>query len=196
MKERQKVRNRLADFLRWRITGFAVLGLLCVSGIALAAQDKKELQNQGDAGLVVSAHATAKEVGLSIYPGARPHKDEGDDSQAAQLGLWGNSFGFKLVVLKMESDDAPDKIATYYRKELARYGKVLDCSNASASPDEKEKSKSSRELTCDDDKPEKGGQVYKAGTKEKQHVVGIQPNGKGTLFQLVYVLARGEQKPR
>ena len=52
-----------------------------------------------DAGLIVSARATAKEVGLPIYPGSRPYKEQGkdDDSPAAKLGLWGNSFGFKLV---------------------------------------------------------------------------------------------------
>jgi len=38
--------------------------------------------------------------------------------------------------------------------------------------------------------------VFKAGTKEKQHIVGIQPNGQGTVFQLVYVEARGDDKER
>src|SRR5580700_3163438 len=85
-----------------------------------------------DAGLIVSARATAKEVGLPIYPGSMPHKDQDkdNDSPAAKLGLWGSSFGFKLVVLKMESKDAPRKVADYYQKALARYGTVLDCTNA------------------------------------------------------------------
>jgi len=176
----------------WVIAGIALFGVLCAATLPLQAQDKKESKDQSDAGLILSAHATAKEVGLPIYPGARPHKDEGENSQAVQLGLWGSSFGFKLVVLKMESDDAPDKIAAYYQKNLAKYGKVLNCTNGASVPEEE--GKSSKELTCDE-KPDKGGQVFKAGTKEKQHIVGIQPNGKGTLFQLVYVEARGEQKP-
>lgn len=176
----------------WEIAGIALLAAMCATSLPLRAQDKKESKDQNDAGLILSAHATAKEVGLPIYPGARPHKDEGEDSQAVQLGLWGSSFGFKLVVLKMESDDAPDKIAAYYQKQLARYGKVLNCTDGASVPEEK--AKSSKEITCDE-KPEKGGQVFKAGTKERQHVVGVQPNGKGTLFQLVYVEARGEQKP-
>ena len=50
--------------------------------------------------------------------------------------------------------------------------------------------------TCDDDKPEKGGMVFKAGTKEKQHVVAVQANGQGSLFQLVYVEARGDDKDK
>ena len=36
--------------------------------------------------------------------------------------------------------------------------------------------------------------LFKAGTKEKQHIVGVQPNGNGTIFQLLYIEARGERK--
>lgn len=145
-----------------------------------------------DAGLVVSARATAKEAGLPIYPGAIPHKDpDKDDSPAAKLGLWGSSFGFKLVVLKMESKDAPGKVADYYQKALAKYGQVLDCTNSARTKEDDDKS---NKLTCGDDRPDHGGMLFKAGTKEKQHIVGVQSNGTGTVFQLLYIEARGEQK--
>jgi hypothetical protein len=36
--------------------------------------------------------------------------------------------------------------------------------------------------------------LFKAGTNEKQHIVGVQPNGAGVVFQLLYVEARGEKK--
>ena len=123
-----------------------------------------------------------------------PHKDQDkdNDSPAAKLGLWGTSFGFKLVVLKMESKDAPRKVADYYQKALARYGTVLDCTNA-ARP-QQAKDANSEKLTCGDDKPETGGMLFKAGTKEKQHIVGVQPNGVGAVFQLLYIEARGEKK--
>jgi len=44
------------------------------------------------------------------------------------MGIWGSSFGFKLAVMKMESNDAPEKIAEFYKKALAKYGTVLNCS--------------------------------------------------------------------
>ena len=187
------------------------IGLVLAAMIALAtnslwAQEKtqkdaskdKELSvtvqgPETDAGLIVGARATAKEVGLPVYPGAIPHRDpDKDDSPAAKVGLWGNSFGFKLVVLKMESKDAPTKVADYYQKALAKYGTVLDCTNAAPTPEGN--NEKSAKLTCGDDKPDKGGMLFKAGTKEKQHIVGVQPNGSGTIFQLLYVEARGEQK--
>jgi len=47
-----------------------------------------------------------------------------------------------------------------------------------------------------DDKPEKGGMLFKAGTKERQHIVGIQPNGHGSFYQLVYLAAWGNDEEK
>jgi hypothetical protein len=133
-------------------------------------------------GLIISGEANAEDVGLPIYAGSKPHKDSSNDSEAARLGLWGAGSGFKLAVVKMETSDSPEKVAAFYKRVLAKYGKVLDCSNP---PPEADASKSDNILTCGDDKPEKGGMLFKSGTKEKQHIVGIQPNGQGTIYELV-----------
>jgi hypothetical protein len=184
--------------------GLALLGAFCgvigVMALMPAASARagilEEQQDQSGAGVMVSKQATAKEVGLPVYPGPKPHKDEKDDSGAVQMGIWGSSFGFKLAVMKMESNDAPEKIAEFYKKALAKYGTVLNCSDAAQNANAKDKTGSSKPLECGDDKPEKGGLLFKAGTKERQHIVGIQPNGQGTIFQLVYVEARGEDKEK
>jgi hypothetical protein len=162
----------------------------CAGGGSHGAQDKD------GAGVTFSKQATAKDVGLPVYPGAKARKDEKDDSASVQMGLWGGSFGFKLAVMKMESSDAPEKIAEYYKKALAKYGTVMNCSDGSQKTDGKDKIGSSNKLECDEDKPEKGGMLYKAGTKEKQHIVAVQANGTGSLFQLVYVEARGDDKDK
>jgi hypothetical protein len=189
-------RSKYPTHRQTRLVPIVLLVVFWAVAVALAAQEKKSSGDKetGGAGLIVSSEATAKEVGLPIYPGARPHKDEHNDSPATQLGLWGSTFGFKLVVLKMESGDPPDKIAAFYQKALSKYGKVLNCTNAPPGK-EKQKGKSESELDCGDDKPEVRRQLFKSGTKEKQHLVSVQPNGPGSIFQLVYVEARGEQKP-
>jgi hypothetical protein len=153
-------------------------------------------QDKDGAGVVFSKQATSKEVGLPVYPGAKLRKDEKEDSPSVNMGIWGSTFGFKLAVMKMESNDAPEKIAEFYKKALAKYGTVLNCPDASKNTGAKDKNGSSNKIECDDDTPEKGGLVLKAGTKEKQHVVGIQPNGQGSLFQLVYVEARNDDKEK
>ncbi len=168
---------------------FCSLALCFVTGALVSVP--AVAQEKDGAGAVVSGKASAKDVGLPIYPGSKPHKDKDKDSEAVNLGMWGGGAGFKLAVMKMKSDDDPAKVAVFYKKALSKYGKVLDCSNPA--PANVDKDDSSKELSCGDDKPEKGGLLYKAGTKDKQHLVGIQPNGQGSLYQLISVGSWGNK---
>jgi hypothetical protein len=148
---------------------------------------------QDGAGVTASKKATAKDVGLPLYPGAKPHKDSDSDTDAFNVGAWGGTFGIKLAVLKLESPDSPDKVAAFYAKALAKYGKVLNCTDPAQAKASKHKTDSSNILTCDEsEKSDKGEVVYKAGTKDKQHVVSVKPNGTGSVFALVYVEAHGD----
>jgi hypothetical protein len=162
----------------WR-SGLIVSAILF--GMFGVAVDCISAQDEDGAGLVLSGRVTAKDIGMPIYPGARPHKDMGADSGAARVGLWAGGSGFKLAALKLESHDAPAQVADFYQKALAKYGKVLNCAS------NEKKNDSSGLLTCGDDKPDKGGMLYKSGTKEKQHIVAIEPYGKGTKFTLLYI---------
>ena len=156
-----------------------VLGLSFVLVAPVFSQEQE--QDKDSAGIIVSGKAGSKDVGLPLYPGSKPAQDGSTDSQAARLGLWGGGSGFKMAVLMMESSDSVDKVAAFYKKALAHYGKVLDCGNPPSPADQKDFDA----LTCGDDHPAKGGSLFKSGTKEKQHIVSIRPNGKGSLYQLV-----------
>ncbi len=184
--------NVFARFRRFGIFCGVLGGLALLVASAASADASGGAQDKDGAGVTFSKQATSKEVGLPVYTGAKPHKDEKEDSPSVQMGIWGSSFGFKLAVMKLESNDAPDKIAEFYKKALAKYGTVLNCSE----PSQKPSAKDSNKLECGDDKPEKGGLLFKAGTKEKQHLVGIQSNGQGSLLQLVFVEARGDDKDK
>jgi len=171
-----------------------VVGLLTASSTR-AAGIRGE-QNKDGAGITFSKQATPKEVGLPAYPGAKLRKDENDDAASVQMGLWGGTFGLKLAVMKMESNDGPEKVAEFYKKALAKYGTVLNCSDGSQRTGAKDKAGSSNKLECEDDKAERGELLFKAGTKEKQHIVAIQPNGQGSRFQMVYLEARDDDKDK
>ena len=179
-----------------RTLGAALFFAVLLAALPLAAQNAKDSNSQQSSsdndsiGFNLGKNASAKDVGLPIYPGARRHKDDSNDSSALNMGLWGGSTGFKLFVLKMETTDAPEKVANFYRKALAKYGTVLDCSTTSATTNSSE-DKSSKKLTCENEKPKPNEISLKAGSKEKQHAVGIEPNGTGTTFQLVYVETKG-----
>ena len=206
---KQNVRNQKTSESRRQggaFKGLGLLGTICgvLGGLTLLLASSaragaiREVQDKDGAGVAFSKQATPKEVGLPGYPGAKLHKDkdEKDDSPSVAMGIWGSTFGFKLAVMKMESNDAPEKIAEFYKKALVKYGTVLNCSDSPQKSSGKDTTGSSNKLECGDDKPEKGGLLFKAGTKEKQHLVAIQPNGQGSLFQLVYVEARGDEKDK
>ena len=159
-------------------------------------QDKKLdiRSNVGD--LHVGTDADAKKAGLPLYPGARLRHDE-ENSSAFNLGILTEAFGVKLVIAKYDSDDAPEKIVSYYRERLKKYGKVLECHTREHSSDshpDVSDDEHSKELKCEGDNT---GPVteLKVGTEDNQHVVAVEPNGghNGSTFALVYVHARGKQ---
>jgi hypothetical protein len=147
--------------------------------------------------LHVGSDADARKTGLPPYPGARLKTDD-KDSTPANLSLFTEAFGFKLVVASYESDDAPAKIIDFYRDKLKKYGSVLEChsrkhgGDVDVHDDDKD-SKASKELKCE----QNSGPVteLKVGTEDNQRVVAIEPRdaGKGSSFALVYVRSRGKR---
>jgi len=146
----------------------------------------------------VGNDADAKKAGLPLYPGARQKtgSQDGDNNQA-NLSMLTEAFGFKLVVSKYASDDAPAKVVDFYRDKLKKYGKVLEChsqkhgGDVDVNSDNNSKDKD-KELKCE----QGSGPVteLKVGTEDNQHVVAVEPGdaGKGSTFALVYVRTRGK----
>jgi hypothetical protein len=176
-----------------RVLEFSVRSRLAVSmALILAASgfaiQSAVAQDSDGAGVIVSGKATSADLGLPIYPGAKLYKGPNNNSDAARLGLWGGGFGFKLAVMQMESSDAPAKVADFYRKALAKYGDVLDCTKGTAKQGDP-----ANALTCGDDRPDTSdGMLFKAGTKKQQHFVVLDPKGSGTKFSLVYLWTKGD----
>jgi hypothetical protein len=189
------------------VTTAAALAIILLAPSPARAQNQSQPDQSSSksddgnisAGFNLGKDANAKDVGLPLYPGAHRHKDTNDDSSALNMGLWGGQSGFKMALIKMESTDAPEKIAAFYRKALARYGKVVTCpadgQNGAAPAEAKNPPPDSAGgLNCDSDQSdhhEKNEIELKAGTKEKQHVVGIKPEGNLTTFTLIYIETRG-----
>lgn len=140
---------------------------------------------QDRSGIHISSQASVSDVGLPIYPGALRHVPRGADSQSGNVGFWGRAIGFKLAVMQLDSSDGPGKVASFYRTALAKYGTVLDCSGRESS--QRESHDAPAGLTCGDDRAENREWLLKAGTRQKQHIVVVKPNGQGTVFQLVYI---------
>jgi len=145
--------------------------------------------------LHVGKDADAEKAGLPLYPGARRKAEK--DNDPINFGISTESFGLKVVVAKYESDDSPSKIIGFYRNQLKKYGKVLECHTRDQSDthaDINNDKQDSEELKCEGDNT---GPIteLKAGTEHNQHVVAIEPkeSGSGSTFSIVYVHSRGKQ---
>src|SRR6202790_5080089 len=90
------------------LIGAALCGAMSLAGVTTVGQEKDKSgvnvtvtgKDGSEAGLIFSAQATAKEAGLPLYPGARPHKDEKDDSSGAKMGRGGSHLGLNLGPLR------------------------------------------------------------------------------------------------
>ena len=178
-----------------------VLGLVAL--FALAACDvnvKKDSQGEdknvdirtpvGD--IKVDKDADARDTGLPVYPGARLRRDDDKDHKSANVNLSFGEYGLKVVALEYESDDAPEKLVSFYQAQLKKYGNVIECHVHSRGDQVKADTKhDSDALTCEDN----GGSTIelKVGTKQNQRIVSVEPQDKGCHFALVRVQTHGKE---
>lgn len=179
----------------------ALIGAMLISGCSVNVkkeangQDKQVDINTLVGGIHVSNDADASDTGLPVYPGAHlKQKDSNGDDKSANVNISGFGYGLKVVALEYESQDPADKLIDFYRDQLKKYGNVLECHTSKRldlNTSYSDKSGSgSHELTCDSSH---GNNVeLKVGTKENQHIVAVESEGKGSSFSLVYVRTHGK----
>jgi hypothetical protein len=145
-----------------------------------------------------NSRATAKDIGLPVYPGATPFKDKDNDSSSADLGFLLNSFHFSIKAASFVTTDSPEHVLEFYRKPLTKFGEVLECDHGKPVGS---LTVTKSGLTCGDRKS--GGMTVngsdsnhelRVGTPEHFRIVGIDDTANGkTKFGLVaLVLPKNE----
>jgi len=141
----------------------------------------------------------AADIGLATYPGATLIKKE-KDSGSADVDMNFRNFHLRVKAASFRTPDSPEKVKAYYRKELARYGDVIECKDKVAVG---RPSKTSEGLGCADhdahvhvsDLLDDKDVELKAGGKIHQHIVAIEKEAGGTKFGLVALdLPRSEKE--
>lgn len=144
----------------------------------------------------VQNQADARDTGLPVYPNSREKKEDNNDSKSANVNMSFGNFGLKVVAATYEVDDKPDKVISYYHKELEKYGKVLDCKGGSIGNVNVGKDSdhdNDKELHCDSHGDSDVTEM-KVGIPKAQRVVAVKSSGKGSEYSLVYVRIQGGDK--
>jgi hypothetical protein len=128
-------------------------------------------------------------LGLPVYPGAQLVKKDKDNG-AADVNMSFGSFQLRVKAASYRTQDSPDQVKAFYRKALGRYGDVIQCQNDKpvGTP-----TLTAEGLTCDNEKENhisvnddmSGKMELKAGSKQHQHIVAVDPEGNGTKFGIV-----------
>jgi len=177
---------------------FAFAALVCLgvlAGCSITTHDKGngkkddvDIRTPFGSLSVHEGQTDVKNTGLNLYPGARARKDSDDESHSANVNISSSLFGVKVVAMNFESDDAPDKVLAFYRKDMGKYGKVVDCSGGfSMNFHHHDKD---AEVTCDGHESDhEYKEELKVGTENNQRIMAVKADGSGSVFSLVYVRA-------
>ena len=184
--------------LGMRVAGVVAAGLLA----GLLAGCRVESDKHGDSdnvkistpfgGVQVKTNeaVAVKGTELPVYPGAQLVKKDKDNG-AADVNVNFGSFHMRVEAVSYRTDDSPNKVEAFYRKEMKRFGDVIACrdNRAVGTP-----VRTLEGLTCDnnkqnnytvDDQLIKGELELKAGSNQHQHIVEIEAQGGGTKIGLV-----------
>jgi len=138
---------------------------------------------------------TAADLGLPVYPGAKVTPDDQQD-KSADVHMGFGDWELRVQVVNYSTPDSQDKVTSFYRKALQRYGDVIACQDHApvGAP-----ATTSEGLTCADHgqhtqmkfngrdySDNRGGFELKAGSERRQHIVAFESSPPGrTRFALI-----------
>lgn len=173
----------------------AMVGTMVMSGCRIESNKHGDKENVRIAtpfgGLQVKTDDSAvlNGMGLPAYPGATLVKKD-EDHGAADVNMSFGRFHLRVKAASYRTPDSPEKVEAFYRKALAQYGDVIQCSNDKPVGEPQQTSEGltcdnykKHHVTIDDDMSRK--MELKAGSKQHQHIVAINPDGDGTKLGLV-----------
>jgi len=141
--------------------------------------------------LSVRTDEKAPDVGLPVYPGARPSRGRHDRPENADVSIAGPAFGLKVLAASYESDDPQDRVVDFYRKAMRSFGEVTECRG---DVDFTGKG-SERRPVCTEKwfsrAPAREVQLL-VGVEDSHRMVVVKPRSSGSEIALVYVRTHEE----
>jgi hypothetical protein len=183
---------------RFASLAITVLALLLIAGCSIKVDESKD--EKGDkksskvdistplGSLKVREDVDPRDTGLAVMANARRVRENGNDPHSAMVSIDTDFFGLKVVAASFESDEAPGKVLEFYRGELGKYGKVVECHGGFKD----DNNMRSADLECDKSKRRGDKIELGVGGEGLRRIVAVEPRGDGSKFALVYISTRGE----
>ena len=170
--------------------------VLLLTGCSVHVDDKDQQNKKVDiqtpfANLKVDTNQKSADNGIPVYPGARPRPESSGDTHHANVNIAGMGFGLKVVAAEFVTDDSPDKVKTFYEDKLKKWGDVVVCKGHNDNGSGHHGDNGNEKVSCGDASGD--GWEVKVGTNDNQHLVSIQPDGKGTRFGTVLIQMHGKE---
>ncbi|ADV81119.1 hypothetical protein [Terriglobus saanensis] len=201
----------MKDALRAVTMLSVALVCLTVSGCRIEANKGKDGKDVdfatplGGMSIKTNKAASTRGLGITEYPGSTALEDKDKDDDRANVDMHFGNFHLKVQTAKFSTTDAPDRVLSFYRNDLAQYGTVIECQNDRpiGTPTE-----TGQGLTCDDKDKDKDrdkhkpihgsshsdGLSLKAGSKRRQHIAAVEEKNGHTEITLVSLDLPGEMK--
>lgn len=136
-------------------------------------------------------------LGITPYPGAQMVKKDKDNG-AADVNMSFGSFHLGVKAVAYTTPDDQDTVIAFYKKDLGRYGVVLECEGSRTVG---QPTRTSEGLACSDG-AHKSGHIswdtddgdsnnssdkieLRTGSKQRQHIVAVEKKGNATKIGLV-----------
>lgn len=181
-------------YQRLRVAAAAALAflLVLVAGCTVSKKEEggqKKVDIQTPLGsMKIDTDPGAQDTGLPVYPGARLAKDEDREHSSAHVKIDSSLFGVNVIASKYDSDDPPEKILDFYRKQLKSMGEVVECRGEI----DFKLHHGEQKVGCRESPGGKEVQLA-VGTEERHRIVSVKPQGKGSQLGLIYIQTRGEK---
>jgi hypothetical protein len=144
-------------------------------------------------------NVAASGLGITPYPGAQLSKKHGGEHSdgSADVNMSVGNFHLGVKAVSYTTPDVPDKVLAFYKKDLGKYGTVLQCEGGRTVG---ETSRTPEGLTCDHDSSKAAHMNWKSdddddddahkielrtGSKTHQHIVAIEPKDGGSKIGLI-----------
>jgi len=122
-------------------------------------------------------------LGMTVYPNSTVWKDDSaeakdHDNHSADINMSFGDFHLGVKAVSLRSEDSQDKIMSFYRKDLARYGEVIECKGSTTigTP-----TRTAEGLTCNSGNKHEGINIsegdeveLRAGSEQHMHLVAVR----------------------